>query len=89
MVNIRELLAPKSGVSSKRWIGIRSMQTLCVTSVLLTFAVLYQIYKHQAVDGQLALLCSANYASLASLAIGAFRKRDDDETVSTSKEDKQ
>jgi hypothetical protein len=75
MSRMEALLDSSSSVSSRRWIGIRSAQTLGVTSVAMTLGVLYQICMHRPVDPQLSFLLSANFAALASLASIAFRTK--------------
>ena len=75
-VPIEGLLDAKSPWSSKRWIAIRSSQTLGVISFLLTLAVLYQAVKAEKIDPQLSFLCNGVYYALALLAGAAVWKKD-------------
>jgi hypothetical protein len=75
-VTIAKLIDPRSPWSSKRWIGVRSAQALMGISYLLTFAVLYQVFRWRPIDPQLSWLCNGAYGALALLAGAAFWKND-------------
>ena len=75
-VTIRELINPLEPYSTKRFVTVRSAQTLGITAFLMTGAVLFQVGMHRSIDPQLSWLLSGNFAALAVLAGVAYRKAD-------------
>lgn len=75
-VSIEKLLDPRSPWSSKRWIAIRSAQTLGGVALILTLLVAYQGVYSEKIDPQLSFLCNGVYYALALLAGAAVWKKD-------------
>lgn len=71
---LRQMLSRNPAASSKRLLALMGAATLCASTLALTWCVVLQVWRHQAVDPQLVFALLGGYGATAALAGVAYRK---------------